>query len=183
MSGWGFIIASSATFLTIKFGPGANGSGIAELIAYLNGVNVPMLIGWGTFIIKCVCVTMGIIASLCIGKEGPLAHIGACVAVLLIYKAPISVFQYYQNDVMKREFVAAGIAAGVSAAFGSPIGGTLFAYELSKPSTFWTFSMIWRTFFCAAVSTYFLSLFDHLYHEGTGDLTLTARGTLKFGEL
>lgn len=162
-------------------GPGANGSGIAELIAYLNGVNYPKLIGWGTFVIKSVCVVLGISAQLCIGKEGPLAHIGANVAVLLVYYMPLSVFQYYRNDVMKREFVAAGIAAGVSAAFGSPIGGTLFAYELSKPSTFWSFSMIWRSFFCAAVSTYTLSFLDHVHTVGWTDMALTARGTLKFG--
>lgn len=181
LSAWCFVIAAGASYLTITKGPGANGSGIAELIAYLNGVNMPKLIGWGTFIIKSVCVVLGIAAQLCIGKEGPLAHIGANVAVLLIYYMPLSVFQYYRNDVMKREFVAAGIAAGVSAAFGSPIGGTLFAYELSKPSTFWTFSMIWRSFFCAAVSTYTLSLFDHVHTVGWTDLALTARGTLKFG--
>ena len=84
---------------------------------------------------------------------------------------------------MKREFAAAGIAAGVSAAFGSPIGGTLFAYELSKPSTFWTFSMMWRSFFTAAVSTYTLSFLDHVKEYGFNDLRLTAAGTLKFGSL
>lgn len=139
--------------------------------------------GWGTFIIKTVCVVLGIVASLCIGKEGPLAHIGANVGVLLIYYFPMDVFHYYRNDVMKREFAAAGIAAGVSAAFGSPIGGTLFAYELSKPSTFWTFSMMWRSFFTAAVSTYSLSLLDHIWEHGWNDMTLSAAGTLKFGEL
>lgn len=178
-----FTIGASASYFTITKGPGANGSGIAELIGYLNGVNIPKLIGWGTFIVKTVCVVLGIVASLCIGKEGPLAHIGANVAVLLVYYFPLQVFEYYRNDVMKREFAAAGIAAGVSAAFGSPIGGTLFAYELSKPSTFWTFSMMWRSFFTAAVSTYALSFLNHMKEYGWSNLTLTAAGTLKFGEL
>jgi chloride channel 7 len=183
LSAWCFTIGGAASYMTIRFGPGANGSGIAELIAYLNGVNIPMLIGWDTFIIKSLCVVLGIGANLCIGKEGPLAHIGANVAVLLVYSVPLNVFQYYQNDVMKREFVAAGISAGVSAAFGSPIGGTLFAYELSKPSTFWTFSMLWRTFLCAAFATYTLSLLGHVAEKGWTDLELTAAGTLKFGSL
>ena len=55
---------------------------------------------------------------------------------------------------------AAGLSAGVSVAFGAPIGGCLFSYELSKPSTFWTFEMLWKTFFASAVATYTLSLFD-----------------------
>jgi len=53
--------------------------------------------------------------------------------------------------------MCAGVSAGVSAAFGAPIGGALFSYELSKPTTFWTFAMIWRTFFCCSCSTFTLS--------------------------
>jgi chloride channel 7 len=59
--------------------------------------------------------------------------------------------------VSKREFLAGGASAGVSAAFGAPIGGALFSYELSRPATFWTFGMIWRIFFCCSISTFTLS--------------------------
>ena len=85
-------MASLASYFTVTKGPGANGSGIAELIAYLNGVNYPKLIGWHTFIVKCICVVVGIAAQLCIGKEGPLAHIGANVGILLIYYVPLETF-------------------------------------------------------------------------------------------
>ena len=144
--------------MTIYIGPGANGSGIADLMAYINGVNYTGMIGWSTLITKIVGVVFGIGGALCIGKEGPLAHIGAIVAVGVIYKVPLRQFKEFQNDVHKREFICAGISAGVSAAFASPIGGALFSYELSKPSTFWTFGMIWRTFFCSSISTFTLSL-------------------------
>ena len=77
---WCFILAAFASYLTITVGPGANGSGIAELIAYLNGVNYPKLISWNVLFIKSFCVIVGIAAVLCVGKEGPLAHIGACIA-------------------------------------------------------------------------------------------------------
>jgi hypothetical protein len=43
--------------------------------------------------------------------------------------------------------------------------------------------MMWRSFFTAAVSTYSLSLMGHIKEHGFKDLTLTAAGTLKFGEL
>ena len=58
-------------------------------MAYLNGVNYPKLIGWFTLIVKSICVVVGISAQLCIGKEGPLAHIGANVGILLIYAMPL----------------------------------------------------------------------------------------------
>jgi H+/Cl- antiporter ClcA len=58
--------------------------------------------------------------------------------------------------------IAAGSAAGVSCAFGAPIGGALFAYEISKPNTFWTFSMLWRVFFCTSISTFVIAVLQAL---------------------
>ena len=124
---------------------------------------------------------MAISASIFVGKEGPLAHIGSIVAFVVIYYFPLSVFKHYQNDIEKREFMCAGISAGVSAAFGAPIGGTLFSYELSKPSTFWSFSMIWRTFFCSSVSTYVVSLLNQIKNHD--ELEISSSGTVKFGKL
>lgn len=174
-----------AATLTTKFGPGANGSGIAELMAYLNGVNYPKLMEINSLITKIFGAIFGINGGLCIGKEGPLAHIGAVTALSVIYYVPIPAFDFFKNDVHKREFVCAGISAGVSAAFGAPIGGTLFSYELSKPTTFWTFSMLWRIFFCCCCSTFTLSFFTQLKHShgSFGNLEINSAGTLKFGQL
>ena len=71
---------------------------------------------------------------------------------------PFEMFKYFRNDFEKRKLMAAGIAAGVSAAFGAPIGGSLFAYEISKPSTFWSFSLTWKVFFASTISAFTLSL-------------------------
>lgn len=168
LASWCFSFAAVGSAMTIYIGPGANGSGIADLMAYINGINYSGMIGWHTLWIKIVCVIMGISGALCIGKEGPLAHIGAIVAVGVIYNVPIHQFKHFQNDVHKREFICAGISAGVSAAFASPIGGALFSYELSNPSTFWTFEMIWKTFFCSSVSTFTLSILSQIQTEGLG---------------
>lgn len=61
--------------------------------------------------------------------------------------------------------MAVGTAAGVSAAFGAPIGGSLFAYELSKPNTFWSFSLTWKVFFASTISCFVLSVFKQLYDQ------------------
>lgn len=80
--------------------------------------------------------TVGIIAAVCsgliIGKEGPLIHIGAVIGANLatLQAFPTNKFTLrYRNDQKKRDFVSAGGAAGVAGAFGSPIGGILFAIE------------------------------------------------------
>lgn len=93
-----------------------------------------------TLAVKIVGISFAVAAGVCGGKEGPLIHIGAIVGHAVPY-LPFSFLKYFRNDMEKRKFLAIGTASGVSAAFGAPIGGALFAYELSKPDTFWSFSL------------------------------------------
>ena len=143
--------------MTVYWGPGANGSGVAELIGYLNGINYPNVISFETFVTKVLGVVLAVVGGLCVGKEGPLAHIGANIGAVVAY-LPLPRFAWFQNDTYKRNFIAAGTSAGVSAAFGAPIGGTLFAFEISKPNTFWRFSVVWKVFLSCALSVFTLAL-------------------------
>lgn len=155
------VLVALAASMTIWFGPGASGSGIAELMSILNGVNVPEIIGFKTLITKIFGTVLAVSGGLCIGKEGPLAHIGANIGVMVSHM-PVDFFRCLHNDVYKRQMMSSGISAGVSAAFGAPIGGTLFSYEISKPNTFWTFGMLWRVFLASALSTFTLSILTSL---------------------
>lgn len=48
----------------------------------------------------------------------------------LIISHPARVFpKYYRNEAKKREVLSAAAAAGVSVAFGAPVGGVLFSLE------------------------------------------------------
>ena len=132
------IFGAIASLMTVYVGPGAMGSGTAELMAYLNGINYPKFIGYRTLAVKIVALSFAVGAGLCVGKEGPLAHIGAIIGHATLYM-PFRFLSKFRNEWDKREIACAGAAAGVSAAFGSPIGGSLFIYEVSRPSTFWSF--------------------------------------------
>jgi H+/Cl- antiporter ClcA len=131
---------------------------VAEAMGYLNGVIYPDFISIKVLGVKFAGVILAVSAGLCGGKEGPLVHIGSCVGCAITY-LPFSMFKYFRNDTERRKFIAIGLASGVSAAFGAPIGGSLFAYELSKPNTFWSFSLTWRVFFACSISTFFLNIF------------------------
>ena len=54
-----------------------------------------------------------------------------------------------------REITTAASAAGVAVAFGSPIGGVLFALE--EMTVNFPIKTMWRSFFCALVGTMTLS--------------------------
>lgn len=177
---YGTIFVLIACLLTIYVGPGANGSGVAEIMGMLNGVNYPNAIGVRTLFTKIVGTVFAVSGGLTIGKEGPLAHIGANVGALVCH-LPIKGFYTLRNDVIKRQMIAAGASAGVSTAFGAPIGGALFSYEISKPNTFWTFSMLWRVFACCSIATFLLGIMSSLWTGKTFSLDDT--GALKFGDL
>lgn len=164
----------SASLLTTYYGPAASGSGLAEVTGYLNGVNYPDIISVKVLITKMVGVTFAVSGKLAVGKEGPLGHIGAICGVLVLY---IPGFEFLRNDESKRCFIAAGCSAGVSCAFGAPIGGALFAYEISKPNTFWKFEMIWKVFISCSTAIFTLGLLTSLY---LGDKVTWGSSVLKF---
>ena len=95
------ILGLLAGIMTVYYGPGANGSGVAEMIGYMNGVNYPEFIGINTLLTKIFGVTLAVSSRLCVGKEGPLAHIGSNAALLAVY-LPVESFKTLQNDYVKR---------------------------------------------------------------------------------
>jgi H+/Cl- antiporter ClcA len=125
-----FLVGLAVT-ISLYYGPGAIGSGVAETMGVVNGVNYHDFIGINTLITKIFGVVLSVSGGMKVGKEGPLAHIGSLVGVCCLY-LPWSISKPFRNDRDKRAFIASGAGVGVSVAFGAPIGGVLFAYEVSK---------------------------------------------------
>jgi H+/Cl- antiporter ClcA len=181
----GFSLACTlvASCMTVYWAPASTGSGVAEIIAYMNGVNYPGIFGFATFATKAIGVVLAVVGGLTIGKEGPLGHIGANVGCFIPY-LPFKDFNYLRNDANKRHLIAAGTSSGVAAAFGAPIGGTLFSYEMSMSNTFWKFSIIWKVFFSCALSCFSLAFWSALYNLKVGGwkgLLAVNSSVLKFG--
>lgn len=87
-----------AVVLSLYFGPGAIASGVAETLAYVNGVNFPNFISWPTLITKCIGVSLAVAGDIKVGKEGPLAHIGSVLAIITLYFPLGSCNRAFRND-------------------------------------------------------------------------------------
>ena len=63
--------------------------------------------------------------------------------------------------------MSAAAAAGVSVAFGAPIGGVLFSLE--EVSYYFPMKTLWRSFFCAMIAAFTLKYMNPF---GTGRLVM-----------
>ncbi|XP_032904136.1 chloride transport protein 6 [Amblyraja radiata] len=178
----GFIFLAS---LLVLIEPIAAGSGIPEIKCYLNGVKIPGIVRLRTLVCKALGVLFCVSGGLFVGKEGPMIHSGAVVGAGLPQFQSITFrkiqfnFPYFRSDRDKRDFVSAGTAAGVAAAFGAPIGGTLFSLE--EGSSFWNQALTWKVLFCSMSATFTLNLFRSGIRYGSwGSFQLP--GLLNFGE-
>ncbi|MGH8461642.1 MAG: chloride channel protein [Stenotrophobium sp.] len=113
-------------YLTRKVFPGSQGSGIPQAIAALNvteeqerGKLLSMRIAIG----KLLLTILGLLCGASIGREGPTVHVGASIMDALGRWSRVP----YQS--MQRGLVLAGGAAGIAAAFNTPIAGIVFAVE------------------------------------------------------
>ena len=69
----------------------------------------------------------------------------------------------FRNEAKKREILSAASAAGVSVAFGAPIGGVLFSLE--EVSYYFPLKTLWRSFFCALVAAFVLQSINPFGNE------------------
>jgi chloride channel 3/4/5 len=147
---WSLFFASLAVMLVKTFAPYACGSGIPEIKTILSGFIIHGFLGKWTLIIKSICMMLAVSAGLSLGKEGPLVHVSCCIGNIFSYMFP----KYGKNEAKKREILSAASAAGVSVAFGAPIGGVLFSLE--EVSYYFPLKTLWRSFFCALVAAFVL---------------------------
>ncbi len=104
----------------------AAGSGIPEIKTILSGFVIPHFLDFKVLAIKAVGAVFAVATGMCLGKEGPFVHISTCVAYLVGMMFP----KYRENGRKMRELLSAGCSSGLSVAFGAPIGGVLFSYEV-----------------------------------------------------
>lgn len=112
---------------TRRFVPSALGSGIPQVVRALDDGLSPAQRHWlvspRASLHKIGLVSGGLLAGLSIGREGPTVQVGAGVMVhARRWLSPGS-------GIDAHDLMVAGAAAGIAAAFNTPLGGIVFALE------------------------------------------------------
>ena len=105
---------------------GSRGSGIPQAIAALDAAEPgprSQLLSLRIAFSKILLTVAGLLFGASIGREGPTVHVGASLMDAL---GRVAQFPF---DYVRRSLILAGSAAGLSAAFNTPIAGIVFAIE------------------------------------------------------
>jgi CIC family chloride channel protein len=109
------------TFLVAHFAPEAKGHGVPEVmdaVYYGKGIVRPVVA-----VFKSLASALSIGSGGSVGREGPIAQIGAAFGSTM--------GQLFTMTTKQRiTLIAAGAGGGIAATFNTPIGGILFAVEL-----------------------------------------------------
>lgn len=115
--GFGLIV-----FLTLYVFPNSQGSGIPQVIAARElpeGPTRTALVSLRVAVGKILAVTLGLFFGASIGREGPTVQVGGAIMYAMGRRA-----MEYQ-----RGLLLAGAAAGIAAAFNTPLAGIVFGIE------------------------------------------------------
>ncbi len=130
-----------AAWLIVRYGaPFARGSGIPQVIASLEAEGaehqkkVSRLVGAKIILVKIVSSVIIVFGGGAVGREGPTIQISGAIFRLVGRILPAHWPKYSE-----RVMILTGSAAGLAAAFNTPLGGIVFAIEELSKSHFSSF--------------------------------------------
>jgi chloride channel protein, CIC family len=140
------------TWLSLRFFPGSQGSGIPQSIAALRREDQEQLKGLLSLRIvfgKIIVTILGLCSGASVGPEGPMVQIGASITYSLRRFSPFT----YRDEL--GGLIVAGGAAGIAAAFNTPLAGIAFAIEeLSRSFTQRTNGLVLTAIIFAGLATH-----------------------------
>ncbi len=119
-----------AWWLVQRFSPYARGSGIPQVMAAIQISSprtspiVDKLLSFRIILIKVLSSLVMAVGGGAIGREGPTIQIAAS-----IYKITYQLLPKWWPKIAKKNMMVTGAAAGLAAAFNTPLGGIVFAIE------------------------------------------------------
>jgi H+/Cl- antiporter ClcA len=120
-------VATAVVYCTRRFAAGAAGSGIPQVMAALEPAGAPparaLFVSLRLSLGKIFLTAAGLLGGLSLGREGPSVQIAAGVMLQARRLVPAG------GGVGPHGLLVAGGAAGIAAAFNTPLAGVMFAIE------------------------------------------------------
>jgi H+/Cl- antiporter ClcA len=124
---WTPLVAAGVVWLTRRYAPGAAGSGIPQVMAAMDVAMPPErrgeFVSLKLSVAKMLLTAGGLLGGLSIGREGPAVQVAA--GVMHHARRWLSP----NSGIRPQDLLAAGGAAGIAAAFNTPLAGVVFAIE------------------------------------------------------
>jgi H+/Cl- antiporter ClcA len=124
---WTPLCTGIIVWLTRRYAQGAAGSGIPQVMAALDSGIIPTqhryFVSPFLSIAKIMLTAWGLLAGLSLGREGPSVQIAAGVMLMSQKLLP------KRKIITAHGLLVAGGAAGIAAAFNTPLAGVMFAIE------------------------------------------------------
>ena len=175
---WLFIITPVlfllAFFIVQKFAPYARGSGIPQVMAAIDlatpkdNHKVRKLLSIKVIIVKIVSNLMVAIAGAATGREGPTIQIAGSVFRKVNQWIPDS-----WPRISRRNMIMTGAAAGLAAAFNTPLGGIVFAVEelTRKHIRYYRTAIFSAVIIAGLTAQYFLGPYLYLGYPDVSNLS------------
>lgn len=116
-----------AVWMTQRYSPGAQGSGIPQVIAAIRRSTraqpVQSLVSLRIAVGKIAFGSLALVGGFSAGREGPSVQVAASILHFCHRFLP------YSRALRQQDLILAGGAAGVAAAFNTPLAGIVFAVE------------------------------------------------------
>lgn len=124
---WTPLSAAAIVWVTRRYAPGAAGSGIPQVMAAQDASITEgtrgLFVSLRLALAKMLLTAWGLLGGLSLGREGPSVQIAAGVMHSVRRWLP------KRSQISEHSLLVAGGAAGIAAAFNTPLGGVMFAIE------------------------------------------------------
>lgn len=174
---WAFFLVTplcfvSAWWIVSTFAPFARGSGIPQVIASIELSNpkhhykVNALLSLRIIFVKIVSSLLMVFGGGVVGREGPTIQISAAV-----FKKINDLLPAWYPKISKQNMIVTGAAAGLAAAFNTPLGGITFAIEeLTKTHfSFFKSALLTGVIIAGLTALYFLGPYLYLGYPQLGE--------------
>ncbi|KAM9998482.1 hypothetical protein ACTFIY_008150 [Dictyostelium cf. discoideum] len=142
--------------------PYAVGSGIPEMKSIMSGINLSRVLGFKTLVSKIVGMVCASAAGLTIGRTGPFMHASAIISQMLMNLKVFGAIK--KNQIVRYQMLICALTSGVVANFGAPIGGLLFAIEVTATTA--VMGNLWKGFLCATTTAIIFFLSRSTFSKG-----------------